>query len=294
MSPAPPDWLAAFMAAERLPPDFAEQVETVWRPLATRIAQGAAGRAPGFIVGVCGPQGSGKSTGVAVLARLLDDTGLSAATLSIDDVYLTREARQDLAARVHPLLATRGPPGTHDVDLAARTFEALGGPGKVALPRFDKALDTRAPEAAWPLASAPVDVILFEGWCVGARPEPAEALKTPINALERERDPDGVWRAYVNAALAGPYRALFDRIGRLILLKPPGFEVVLGWRREQERKLRERLAREGRDPGLAMSDEAVEAFVAHYERITRHILDEMPARADEVVSLDAARRPVGP
>lgn len=292
MSPPPPAWLTAFMADERLPPDFAGQVETVWRPMAERIAHAAHGRGPGFLVGVCGPQGSGKSTGVAVLARLLGDLGLKTATLSIDDVYLTREERQALAARVHPLFATRGPPGTHDVELASRALDALGRPGEVALPRFDKATDTRAPAPAWPVVAAPVDAILFEGWCVGARAEPAEALKTPINALERERDPDGVWRAYANAQLGGPYRALFDRIDRLILLKPPGFEVVLGWRREQERKLRERLAREGREPGLAMSDAEVEAFVAHYERITRHILRDMPARADEVVALDAERRPL--
>lgn len=294
MSRPPPDWLAAFMAAERLPPAFAETVERVWRPLAGRIAAAARGRGPGFVVGICGPQASGKSTATAVLARLLADHGLSAACLSIDDLYLTREERRRLAERTHPLFAVRGPPGTHDVDLGVRLMEALARPGAVALPRFDKAADTRRPEAEWDEVRAPVDVVLFEGWCVGARPQAPEALRRPVNALERERDPQGVWRAYANAQLEGPYRALFDRIGLLILLAPPGFETVLAWRREQERKLRERLAREGRDLALSMDDDQVAEFIAHYERLTRHILAEMPARADEVVRLDAERRPLSP
>ncbi|HEX5377408.1 MAG TPA: kinase, partial [Phenylobacterium sp.] len=150
----------------------------------------------------------------------------------------------------------------------------------------------RRPESQWTRVLAPVDVILFEGWCVGARPQPPQALAEPINALERLEDPEGRWRAYANDALAGPYRALFDRLDLFVLLQAPSFEVVLEWRREQERKLRERLAREGADPGRAMSDEAVARFIAHYERITRWILDEAPGRADIVVRLDAGRRAV--
>jgi D-glycerate 3-kinase len=158
------------------------------------------------------------------------------------------------------------------------------------LPRFDKASDDRAPVDAWPVVAGPVDVVLFEGWCVGARPEPAEALAAPLNALERERDPDGVWRFYVNAALAGPYRALFARLDLLVLLTAPDFETVLAWRREQEAKLRGRLAESGQGAGAAMSDDEVAVFVQHYERLTRHITREMPARADLVVALDADRR----
>ncbi|WP_374570272.1 kinase [Phenylobacterium sp.] len=294
MSAADAAWLDAFMAAEALPPAFADIVEAVWRPLAGRIAQAAEGRGPGFIVGLCGAQGSGKSTAAAVLVRLLEDQGLTAVSLSIDDFYLTREERLELAARVHPLFAVRGPPGAHDVALAHTVFDALAKPGETALPRFDKAADTRKPPDQWDRVSGPVDVILFEGWCVGARAQPRAALAEPVNALERERDPDGVWRGYVNAQLEGPYRKLFERIDRLVLIQAPGFKAVLAWRREQERKLRERLAREGRDPALAMSDEAVADFIAYYERVTRHILAEMPGRADEVIRLDADRRPVGP
>jgi len=284
-----PTWLAAFLAAERLPPDYIDMLNLVAIPLADQIAA-----APGPItVGLCGSQGSGKSTLAGVLSRLLADRGLRVATLSLDDLYLTRFERQALARDVHPLLATRGPPGTHDVALGLDTLDALTRPGQVALPRFDKARDNRSPEEAWDRVDAPSDVVLFEGWCVGALPQDAAALATPVNALEREQDRDGIWRRYVNDALAGAYQALFGRLGRLVMLKAPGFDTVLNWRLEQEHKLRDRLRAAGKDLSATMSDDGVATFIAHYERLTRHILAEMPARADAVVRLDAERRPLG-
>ena len=281
-----PDWLAAFLREEALPDGFAAEVERLHAPLAARIAAVAMG--PAFVVGICGPQGSGKTTTVRVVAALLAARGLTVATLSLDDLYLPRADREALAREVHPLLRTRGVPGTHDVALGLAVLDGLAGEGETALPRFDKATDDRAPAEAWPVVAGPVDIVLFEGWCVGARPEPAEALAAPVNALERERDADGTWRAHVNAVLAGPYRALFARLDLLVLFTAPDFETVLAWRREQEAKLRERLAATGQ--GGAMTDDQVAVFVQHYERLTRHITREMPARADLVVALDRGRR----
>jgi D-glycerate 3-kinase len=283
-----PTWLAAFLREENLSAEFAAEIEALHAPLAARIAAVAMG--PAFLVGICGPQGSGKSTTVAVVAALLEARGLKVATLSLDDLYLPRADREALARDVHPLLRTRGVPGTHDVALGLAVLDGLAGQGGTALPRFDKASDDRAPVDAWPVVAGPVDVVLFEGWCVGARPEPPQALAAPLNALERERDPDGAWRSYVNAALAGPYRALFARLDLLVLLTAPDFETVLAWRREQEAKLRGRLAEAGQGADRAMSDEEVAVFVQHYERLSRHIAREMPARADLVVALDADRR----
>jgi D-glycerate 3-kinase len=281
-----PSWLAAFLHEEALPDGFAAEVERLHAPLAERIAAVAMGAA--FVVGICGPQGSGKTTTVRVVAALLAARGLTVATLSLDDLYLPRADREALARDVHPLLRTRGVPGTHDVALGLAVLEGLADAGDTALPRFDKATDDRAPAEAWPVVAGPVDIVLFEGWCVGARPELAEALAAPINALERERDPDGAWRSYVNAALAGPYRSLFARLDLLVLFTAPDFETVLTWRREQEAKLRERLAATGQ--GGAMSDDEVAVFIQHYERLTRHLAREMPARADIVVALDKDRR----
>lgn len=274
--------LATYVEAERLPAGYDAFVGRVIAPIAKRIA---AARQPGapLLVGVTGPQGSGKSTAAGAMALLLEERGLRTATLSLDDLYLTHAERRRLAADVHPLLAVRGVPGTHDMALGLALIGRLGRADATAIPRFDKATDDRRPPADWDVVAGPVDAILFEGWCVGARPQSADALAAPVNELERTRDPDGAWRRYANAALAGPYQALFARIGYQALFRPPGFEAVLGWRLEQERQLRERR------PGRGQTDAEITVFVQHYERLTRWIDAEMPGRADAVVQLGERR-----
>jgi D-glycerate 3-kinase len=276
--------LESFIAEERLPESFRRTAELVCEPLAARAQRRRIDRKRCAVIGLCGAQGSGKTTVARYAVRLLQDRGMRAVALSLDDFYLTHEARQRLAKEVHPLLATRGPPGTHDVGMAAAAIDQLRSKGKVSLPRFDKATDTRAPRAAWETIASPVDVILFEGWCVGAVSQGEAALATPVNALERDEDPKGVWRHYVNDQLDGPYKALFARLHDLVLLEAPSFEVVAGWREEQEAKLR------AQGQG-GMDEAAIARFVAHYERLTRWILAEMPGRADWVVTLDTERNP---
>jgi D-glycerate 3-kinase len=237
------------------------------------------------ILGLCGAQGSGKSTIAAATVRMLQADGLSAIGLSLDDFYLSRDARVRLARAVHPLLAVRGPPGTHDTALARAVLDGLSARGATPLPAFDKARDEPRPAAEWREVRGPVDVVIFEGWCVGARPEPDGRLAAPINALERDQDPDGVCRRHVNRQLAEAYPALFERLDALVLLAAPGFEVVRAWRTEQEHKLRAR-------DGGGMSDEEVARFVQHYERLTRWILEKMPARADWTIPLAPDRSPL--
>jgi D-glycerate 3-kinase len=278
--------LAAYLREERLPAGYLQFVDAALRPIAERIAAVDRRGSP-LVVGLTGSQGSGKSAAAGALALLLPDRGLRTATLSLDDLYLTKAERQRLAADVHPLFVTRGVPGTHDVALGVAVIESLGCAGETAVPRFDKARDDRRNPADWDIVAGPVDVILFEGWCVGARPQPEAALAAPINELERTRDPDGVWRRYANAALAGPYQDLFGQIGFQVLLQAPSFDAVLGWRLEQEHKLRDR---EGPDAGQSDADIAV--FIQHYERLTRWIAAEMPGRADVVVQLGAGREVV--
>ncbi len=218
----------------------------------------AAGRS--LLIGICGPQGAGKSTLAAAIARRLGESGLAVAILSLDDLYLGRAARVRLAQDVHPLLATRGVPGTHDVARGEAVIAALlGGPGPVAVPRFDKARDD---PGAIEAVAAPVDVLIFEGWCVGATPQTEAALAVPVNALELAEDRDGRWRRHVDRALAGGYARLFARIDRLIVLRTADFAVVTGWRAEQEAGL-------GMARGFA--DAEIPRFVAHFERLTRHL-----------------------
>lgn len=246
--------------------------------LAARIAgwQRAAGRP--LLVGLSGAQGSGKSTVAAGIAAALAADGLPTSILGLDDVYLTRADRLALAERVHPLLATRGPPGTHDLELAHEVLDALLAGRSVAVPRFDKPADDRAPVADWPVVEAPA-VVLFEGWCVGARP--LTDWSAPINALEAEEDSDGRWRAHVAASLAGRYAALWERLDRLTLLQAPDWPTVCGWRAEQEE----------RSNAGSMDAAALARFMMHYERLTRAMLAAPPA-ADLAIMLDAGRRQI--
>lgn len=248
------------------------------------MAQGAVAVRPGglTVLGLCGAQGSGKSTLADALKARMEAQGCATALLSIDDLYRTRAEREILARDVHPLLRTRGVPGTHDVALGLDVIARLARGEGALLPRFDKGADDRCPQAGWERAAADTRLLILEGWCVGARPQAQAALDAPVNALERLEDGDGRWRRFVHDALAGDYQALFARIDMLVLLAAPGFDVVLRWRTEQEQALRART-------GHGMHDAQVARFIAHYERLTRHILAEMPGRADMVVALDEAR-----
>ena len=277
--------LAGFMASERLPAGFLQTVDQIYQPLARAIVERRAG-APGFLVGLAGPQGSGKSTATAVLRMIFEDTGLRVASFSLDDLYLTRRERLALASTVHPLLRTRGPPGTHDLEMGVDLISRLVAGDSVALPSFDKGADDRRPRSSWRTFEGPADIVLFEGWCVGAAPQDDAALKDPVNGLEREQDPDGTWRRYVNRALEA-YQALFAPIGMLIQLRAPDFDCVLRWRREQEAKLRARLTASSEQ--RTMTDLEVADFIQHYERVSRHMDREMPARADVVIQLGEQR-----
>lgn len=254
--------------------------------LAAMLDPALAGHDRLLVLGICGAQGSGKSTLGEWLCADYVQRGIPAALLSIDDLYLTRADRERLAREVHPLLRTRGVPGTHDTALGLGTLAAIDRGEAAPLPRFGKAQDDRRPPADWDFAPARCRLMIFEGWCVGARPQSSDALLDPVNVLEAREDSTGSWRRFVNDALAGEYQRLFARIDLLLLLAAPGFEAVRGWRSQQERELRARTDSAAR--GL-MNEADIARFVQHYERLTRHILAEMPSRADIVAHLGADR-----
>ncbi len=246
---------------------------------------------PGHVplIAIAGAQGSGKSTLAAEAAMTL-----GCATLSLDDVYLTPRERGVLATNIHPLFATRGPPGTHDLGLLTATLDALPAAGPDAgtpLPTFDKLRDERWPAQQWLAFQGRPRAILLEGWCLGATPQRPEELVTPVNAMERDRDPDGVWRRAVNAHLAGEYAALFASFDALLFLRAPGFGPVLDWRLEQEAGL----------AGIDIADlpsgrrDELAIFIQTFERLTRYMMSG-GVKADVVVELDEARavRHIGP
>ncbi|GGD47595.1 kinase [Erythrobacter arachoides] len=279
------DPVAALIAAEGLPHDYAEVVARDWQPLATLIARRAAGRTP-LIVGINGAQGSGKTTLCRFLELLLKRRGLRAVTLSIDDLYLPRAERVQLAEQVHPLFATRGVPGTHSPALGMAVIEAVLAGRAFTLPRFDKAMDDRAPGGT--NITGPVDVLLFEGWCVGASPQEDAALAKPVNALEAEHDADGTWRRLVNLFLREDYARLFAQVDMLVMLQVGSFADVRRNRALQEDKLR---AGQPDAPGI-MAPEQVERFLDHYERLTLHMAADLPARADVVIPIGPDQRPL--
>ena len=236
-----------------------------------------------LLLGLAGAQGSGKSTVAEAVRAGLAQAGLGVAALSLDDLYLSRRARLALAASVHPLLATRGVPGTHDL---APAWSALGAARRgepFTLPRFDKSTDDPAPIIRHAHFDAPINVILLEGWCVGAEPQPQTALAEPVNPLEAREDADGRWRRFVNAQLAGPYRDLFVEIDLLAFLAAPSLDIVATWRGEQERTM------EPTPGGRRMDAAELDRFVQHYARITEHMLKTTPGRADLTFHLDAQR-----
>jgi len=274
------DTIDALIAREDLPASYKDIVEQHWRPLAKRIAQWRTEKQGPLVVGVNGAQGSGKSTLCVFLAEaLLPELNLKSAILSLDDFYLPKHARLKLAEKIHPLLATRGVPGTHDIAMLSAAIADLLSGKTVSTPIFDKASDDRLAQNRE--TPGPVDVILLEGWCIGAPAQDETALAQPTNALEREEDRDGVWRRYVNDRLASDYNDLFSTLDRLILMRVDSMESVFENRLRQERKLR--AARP--DARNIMSDDEVARFIQHYERITRHCLDRLPASADIVIDL---------
>ena len=240
-----------------------------------------------LVVGMNGAQGSGKSTTTAALAIMLKHSGLSVATLSIDDLYLTRLQRKVLSEDIHPLLATRGVPGTHDVEMGIELIQKLiTASGEVPLPRFDKSIDDRLPEKDWPRYLTPVDIVLFEGWCIATPPQSQNELLSPMNGLEVQADPNGEWRGFVNSMLAGRYHSLFTLIDVVVYLKIPAFDSILKWRGRQERQTFNQSCK----PEEGMNAEQLTRFIQHFERLTRHSMEKLPELADVMLELDGQQK----
>lgn len=303
------DLTAELIRAEGLPDDFQAAVTRYFVPLAQEIAKRQKQLGRPMLVGVNGAQGTGKSTLALFLQKMLtSELDCPSARFSLDDLYRTHIEREWLARKIHPLLATRGVPGTHDLVLGQQTVDQLISAGPMTetrIPAFDKAIDDRLPHPRWPIYTGVAKVILIEGWCVGAQlEEDADALAAPVNSLEAEEDREGVWREYVNIQLKGPYADFFGQLDMLVMLKAPSMDCVLKWRTLQERKLtskrtnapeqrKSRSIKSAADKHPAqddhvrgiMSEGELIRFIMHYERLTLAMLRDMPARADAVLDI---------
>ena len=240
------------------------------------------------IIGLSGGQGSGKSTITGILKFILKRKyGLDLCVFSIDDFYKTKAERRKMSKKIHPLFFTRGVPGTHDLGLINKTIKKLKAKKfkTVLIPKFDKSIDDRSKKSKWQKIKKPPHIIIFEGWCVGARQQRDHELKKSLNPIEQKHDLDLTWRRSVNNSLKNQYKKIFRKIDKLVYLKAPSFEHIFKWRLLQEQKMKLTLKNK-----KTMSRSQVKKFIMFYERITRHMMRNFSKISDLTIFLDKSHR----
>jgi len=264
------------------------QLNNFYLPVCEKIYQDYKKSKKIKIIGLSGGQGAGKSTITQVLKLILEiKYNLSVVCFSIDDFYKTLSERTSLEKNVNKLFKTRGVPGTHDTSLIKKVFIDLTKKNfeSVFIPRFDKSKDNRFPKKYWQKIKKQPRIIIFEGWCVGARPQQNMDLLKPINILEKKKDLNLKWRSRVNKELKNEYKKIFSKINMMIFLKVPSFDCVYEWRLLQEKKLQ--LTSSSKK---TMSPLKVREFIMYYERITMQMLKDLPNKAHVVLFLDKQHR----
>ncbi|MDB9739093.1 uridine kinase [Candidatus Pelagibacter sp.] len=240
-----------------------------------------------LIIGLAGGQGSGKTTISSILTLILKKYfKLNVFKVSIDDFYKTRKDRKSLSKNKHPLLMTRGVPGTHDVDLMLNFFKKIKNKNfkSLQIPKFNKAIDNRCQKNLWYKIKTKPDVIIFEGWCVGARPQINSQLKKPINSLEKVYDQRAKWRTYVNNQLKNKYKTLFNQLDGLLYLKAKNFSLLREWRLKQERKLW--VQTKNKKNIKIMSSGDVLNFMQTYQRITQQMFKDAVKSSSVIMNLN--------
>ena len=240
-----------------------------------------------YFIGLTGGQGSGKTTLSIFIQKILEDVFKKRSVgFSIDDIYKTKEEREKVAKKIHPLCSVRGVPGTHDIRLGNKTIDSLFRARSntyTYIPSFSKILDMHHPKKDWRKYKGRPDFIFFDAWCGGAKPIPDNKWRPPLNKLEKEKDPDQVWARWSNNELAGDYQKLFDRFDKLVFIQVEKMENVYENRWLQEKNMSKGIKDEKLLKNI-MNKDQIKNFVMHYERLTRHILDEMPNQADIVIN----------
>ena len=241
-----------------------------------------------IIIGLAGGQGSGKTTISSILTLILKKYfRLNVFRVSIDDFYKTRKERRILSITKHPLLMTRGVPGTHDIDLMLRFFTKVKSKNfkKIEIPKFNKAIDDRYKKSFWYKLKSKPDVIIFEGWCVGAKAQTINQLKKPVNSLERIYDQRIKWRSYVNNQLKTKYNILFKQLDGLLYLKAKNFNLLKKWRLKQERKLWTKT-RNKRNLKIMNSGDLLN-FMQTYQRITQQMFKDATKSSSVIMNLNS-------
>ena len=237
-----------------------------------------------LFLGLSGGQGSGKTTIAGILKIILRKFfKRNVYTISIDDFYKTLNERNKMSQKIHPLFKTRGVPGTHDINLIRKFFTFIKRRKfkKFKLHKFDKSIDDRVKKEYWTSIKKRPEIIILEGWCVGAKPQSNSLIKNSINILEKNEDKNLAWRNYVNKKLKNEYKKIFSMIDHLIFIKVPNFNMVLKWRLLQERKLKKKSYLNKK----IMSHAQIKRFVMFYERITLQMIKDLNKYASLVILL---------
>ena len=255
-------------------------------PMCFWIAKKANNKKP-YLVGLAGGQGTGKTTITSILKIILEKYfKLKVFKISIDDFYKTRKERLNLSKRIHPMLMTRGVPGTHDVQMMLNFFKKVKSKKfkKIDLPNFNKAVDDRFPKKNWYKIKNQPDVIIFEGWCVGAKAEINKTLKKSINSLEKVNDQKLVWRRHVNQQLKTKYKKLYSQLNCMIYLKAKNFSLLQKWRLKQEYKLWLKTKKSSSHKIMSKGD--VINFMQTYQRITQQMFKDAVKSSSIIMNLN--------
>lgn len=282
-----------FLERNQLPVTYLETAKKWFAPLAETLSEiSSKDKSKGILVGINGSQGSGKSTMADYLCTILRHKhNINAVSLSLDDFYLSRSERLNLAENVHELFKTRGVPGTHDTDKAIKILQSLKSmkTTPVTLPGFNKAIDD-VDRSMDRILDKPHPIIIFEGWCMGVPPQSPDKLEYSLNDLEKKYDKNGVWRKCINQSLEKEYNLLFSLIDYWVMLKAPSFDCVYQWRWEQEEKLIRKQSQNLNKESLTLNKESLKEFIAHYQRITEHGLETLPLKMHQLFELDEKRQ----
>ena len=240
------------------------------------------------IIGLSGGQGSGKSTITRILKFILKKKyGLNLCVFSIDDFYKTKSERKKMSEKDHPLFLTRGVPGTHDIQLLNNILKKFKEKKfkNLLIPKFDKSIDDRSKKYKWQKIKKRPDIVILEGWCVGATHQKESDLKKPLNSIEKKFDQKLIWRRKVNYYLKNQYKKIFKKIDKLVYLKAPNFSYIYKWRLLQEQKMKLTLKNK-----KTMSKQQVKEFIMYYERITKHMIKNFYKISDMTIFLDKYHR----
>ena len=240
-----------------------------------------------LIIGLAGGQGSGKTTISSILSLILKKYfKLKVFKISIDDFYKTKKQREILSKDKHSLLLNRGVPGTHDIKIMLDFFRKIKTKNfkSLKLPKFNKANDDRYKKKHWYKLKSRPDVVIFEGWCVGAKPQSLKLLKKPINALEKAYDKSLKWRRFVNLQLKTNYKKLYSQLDSLLYLKVKNFNLLKKWRIKQEEKLW--LKSKSRKNLKIMNKKEVINFMQTYQRITEQMFKDAPKYSSIIMNLN--------